>query len=284
MNNDLPIGLFDSGVGGLTVLAAMRARLPGESLLYLGDSARLPYGTKSPGTIRRYALQCAGKLAERGIKMLVVACNTASAVALGALAEAFPHIPVLGVVEPGAAAGCMASAVGHIAVIGTRSTIEGGAYQRAILNLRPEFRITALACPLFVPLAEEGLVSGPIARAVAEHYLAPVFAGGSESGKGSGGGQNPGLPDCLLLGCTHFPLLKDVIASVAGPGALLVDSAATTATAAEGLLRERALATGKKSGGTVRFMTTDDPGRFVSLGRLFLGMDISPEAVELVDL
>ena len=168
-NNNLPIGLFDSGVGGLTVLAAMRRRLPGESVLYLGDTARLPYGAKSPATIRRYALQCAEQLVGRGIKMLVVACNTASAVALPVLMGTFTLLPVLGVVEPGAAAGCLASASGRIAVIGTKSTIEGGAYQRAILALRPEAEITALPCPLFVPLAEEGLVSGPITEAVAAH-------------------------------------------------------------------------------------------------------------------
>ncbi len=275
MNNNLPIGLFDSGVGGLTVLAAVRARLPEENLLYLGDTARLPYGTKSPETIRRYALQCAEKLVERGIKLLVVACNTASAVALGPLAEAFPNIPVLGVVEPGAAAGCAASVTGHVAVIGTRSTIEGGAYQRAILKLRPEFRITALPCPLFVSLAEEGLVNGPIAEAVAAHYLAPVFAPE---------GERRDLPDCLVLGCTHFPLLKEAISAVVGAKVILVDSAATTAAAAEKLLQERGLAFKGEGRGVARFMTTDAPERFVSLGKLFLGMDISPEAVELVDL
>ncbi len=277
MNNNLPIGLFDSGVGGLTVLAAMRARLPQENLLYLGDTARLPYGTKSPETIRRYALQCAEKLVGRGIKLLVVACNTASAVALGPLAEAFPNIPVLGVVEPGAAAGCAASVTGHVAVIGTRSTIEGGAYQRAILKLRPECRITALPCPLFVSLAEEGLVAGPIAEAVAAYYLAPVFAPG-------GIGEDADRPDCLVLGCTHFPLLKGAIGAVVGSRVVLVDSAATTAAAAEKLLQERGLFAEGEGCGAAQFMTTDAPGRFVSLGKLFMGMDISPEAVELVDL
>ncbi len=278
MNNNLPIGLFDSGVGGLTVLAALRARLPGESILYLGDTARLPYGAKSPETIRRYALQCAEKLAARGIKMLVVACNTASAVALSALAEAFPHLPVLGVVAPGAAAGCAASPSGRIAVIGTKSTIQGGAYQRAILTLRPEARITALACPLFVPLAEEGLVNGPIVETVAAHYLGPIFG---LSGKSQSGSDRP---DCLVLGCTHFPLLKETIAAVVGRDVILVDSAATTAAAVEEVLRDRGLGSGDAGPAFTRFLTTDDPIGFAQVGRWFLGMDISPEAVELVDL
>ncbi len=274
MNNHLPIGLFDSGVGGLTVLAALRARLPGESILYLGDTARLPYGAKSPATIRRYALQCAEKLAGCGIKMLVVACNTASAVALDTLARAFPGLPVLGVVEPGAAAGCAASLSGRIAVIGTKSTIEGGAYQRAILSRRPQARITALPCPLFVPLAEEGLTQGPIAEAVVAHYLGPIFADKS----------NAARPDCLVLGCTHFPLLQKTIAALTGEDVVLVDSAATTALAVEKILAERRLTAGGGAKAFTSFLTTDDPGRFAETGGRFLGMDIRPETVELVDL
>ena len=283
MLQNSPIGLFDSGVGGLTVLAAVRARLPGESIIYLGDTARLPYGAKSPATIRRYALQCAEKLVARHIKMLVVACNTASAVALPALAEAFPQLPVLGVVEPGAAAGCAASRSGRIAVIGTTSTIDGGAYQRAILKLRPEASMTALACPLFVPLAEEGLVTGPIAEAVAAHYLAPVFAGKGQNREGANANADAARPDCLVLGCTHFPLLKGVIGATVGPGVVLVDSAATTAAAVEEVLAGRNLRAASAAADT-RFLTTDDPTRFARVGRLFLGMDISPADVELVDL
>ena len=277
-NNNLPIGLFDSGVGGLTVLAAMRRRLPGESVLYLGDTARLPYGAKSPATIRRYALQCAEQLVGRGIKMLVVACNTASAVALPVLMGTFPLLPVLGVVEPGAAAGCLASASGRIAVIGTKSTIEGGAYQRAILALRPEAEITALPCPLFVPLAEEGLVSGPIAEAVAAHYLGAVFAPDSADRVAAG------RPDCLVLGCTHFPLLQATISRVVGGGVTLVDSAATTAAAVENVLRDRELGAAAAAPVATRFLTTDDPERFAQVGRCFLGMDINPGAVQLIDL
>lgn len=276
MNTNLPIGLFDSGVGGLTVLAALRARLPRESILYLGDTARLPYGAKSPETIRRYALQCSRQLAARGIKMLVVACNTASATALPDLAAAFPELPVLGVVGPGAAAGCRASRTGRIAVIGTRSTIEGGAYQRAILELRDDAQIVALACPLFVSLAEEGLVRGPVAETAVRHYLEPVFS--------ASGQPAPDLPDCLVLGCTHFPLLQETIAEVVGPGVKLVDSAATTAEEVKRALAAAGLAVNTPGPGRTSFLTTDDPGRFACLGSQFLGASIRPEDVELIDL
>ncbi len=274
--NNLPIGLFDSGVGGLTVLAAVRSRLPLENIIYLGDTARLPYGTKSRETIRRYALQCAGQLVSRKIKMLVVACNTVSSTALPDLAATFPDIPVVGVVEPGAVAGCAASQTGRLAVIGTKSTIEGGAYQRAILKLRPTAQITALPCPLFVSLAEEGLVNGPIAEAVARHYLDPVFSGS--------GHPEPDGPDCLVLGCTHFPLLQETIAQVVGPRVRLVDSAATTAEAVQEILQAANLGRQAQEPGQTHFLTTDDPQRFACLGRQFLGTGINPESVELVDL
>ena len=169
--NELPVGLFDSGVGGLTVLRAMRACMPGESFLYLGDTARLPYGTKSRDTIARYSLQVTARLVERKIKLLVVACNTATAAALPALRRAYPEIPVIGVVEPGAKAACAASREGFIAVIGTESTIRGRAYDEAILKLRPDARVIGLPCPLFVPLAEDGLVEGPLAEGIAARYL-----------------------------------------------------------------------------------------------------------------
>ncbi|HVI01578.1 MAG TPA: glutamate racemase, partial [Enhygromyxa sp.] len=167
-----PIGVFDSGVGGLTVLDALRRHLPHEDFLYLGDTARLPYGSKSPETVRRYARQAAGKLVERGVKLLVIACNTASAVAVEDLRDAFAPLPVVGVIDPGADAACAASETGHVLVTGTEGTIRGGAYQRALLARRPQLRIEAIACPLFVALAEEGWVDGPIPEAVARRYFA----------------------------------------------------------------------------------------------------------------
>ncbi len=171
ISNSLPIGVFDSGVGGLTVLRALLDRLPGEDFVYLGDTARLPYGTKSPGSIRQYSLQAARLLHERGVKCLVVACNTASAIALDALTHEFDPVPVIGVLEPGAAAACLATRAGRIAVLATESTVRGGAYQAAITRRRPDAIVSARACPLFVALAEEGWTDGPIVEGVIHRYL-----------------------------------------------------------------------------------------------------------------
>lgn len=268
---ELPIGLFDSGVGGLTVLAALRRALPGEDLLYLGDTARLPYGTKSAETITRYALQAARKLVERQIKLLVVACNTVSAVALPSLAAAFPDIPVIGVVEPGARAACRASRKGRIAVIATASTTRGGAYPLAIKAQRPEAVVTGLATSLLVPMAEEGWFDGPLVEGIIARYLAPLFVDSAHA------------PDCLVLGCTHFPLLLKSLQAVAGPDVTLVDSAATTAETVAARLGAEGLGRAEPSG-RVTFLTTDDPERFAATGSLFLQMQIAPADVELVNL
>ena len=173
--DQLPIGLFDSGVGGLTVLDAMRRLMPGEDYLFLGDTARVPYGAKSQKTIVRYSLQAAAKLIGQRIKLLVIACNTATAAALPALRETWPDMPIIGVIEPGSRAACEASPSGDIAVIATESTIRSGAYAEAILRRRPEAQVRSLACPLFVPLAEEGWFDGPIAEGVVSRYLEPLF-------------------------------------------------------------------------------------------------------------
>ena len=267
----LPIGLFDSGVGGLTVLDAMRRRVPGEDFLYLGDTARLPYGTKSPETITRYALQATRKLIERRIKLLVVACNTATAVALPALAETYPDIPVIGVVEPGALAACRTSASGRIAVMATMSTTRGGAYVRAILAHRPEAHVVSLAASLLVPMAEEGWFEGPLVEGIIARYLDPVFREQTET------------PDCLVLGCTHFPLLIKALRAVVGPDVALVDSAATTAETVADRLRQDCLER-PAGGGSITFLTTDDVARFAATGSLFLGMSIAGSDVELVNL
>lgn len=267
-----PIGLFDSGIGGLTVLHALRRRMPAEDLLYLGDTARLPYGTKSAETIVRYTLQSAHRLVERGVKMLVVACNTASSVALPALRERFAPLPVLGVIRPGAEAAAAASRNGVIAVLGTEATISGGAYQEAIAAIRPEARVVGRACTLFVPLAEEGWMDGPIVESVAARYLEGVFDGG------------PDAPDTLMLGCTHFPLLKDALARVAGPGVTIIDSAVTTAEAAARRLTADGMLHPDGTPGRSRFLTTDNLARFTRIGALFLGEAIPDGAAELVDL
>ena len=277
---DAPIGVFDSGVGGLTVLRALAERLPAERFLYLGDTARLPYGTKTADTVIRYSVQCAGRLVERGVKALVVACNTASSVALPALAAAYPGIPVLGVVEPGAEAAVAATRNGHVAVIATEGTVRGGAYLRALQARRPELRVTQLPCALFVSLAEEGWTEGAVADAVAHRYLDAVFTG-------------PEAPDTLLLGCTHFPVLKATLSRVVGLGVTLVDSAATTAAAMEALLagmdaREQVPAYGETLRGQqlprFHFLATDGLERFARVGATFMGAPIATGELELVDL
>jgi glutamate racemase len=255
------IGIFDSGVGGLTVQKAIIDRLPGLDTVYLGDTARVPYGTKSPEVVTQYSLRNARFLLSRDISLLVVACNTASAVALPAMRAAL-GVPVLGVVEPGARAAAGASRSGRIGVIGTESTVASGAYQAAIRAARPGAEVIARACPLFVPLAEEGWTDAAdeVVRAVARRYLRP-FAEASV--------------DALVLGCTHYPLLREAIAAEL-PGVALVDSA--QAVAAEVAARVGAPA----GGGAHRFYVTDVPGRFLRVAERFLGARV--EAAEQVDI
>jgi glutamate racemase len=269
--SDLPIGVFDSGVGGLTVLRALRETLPGESFVYLGDTARLPYGTKSRHTVARYALQATQVLVDRGVKLLVIACNTASAVAVDELRAHFRPLPVLGVVEPGAEAAASASQRGHVLVIGTESTIRGGAYERAIAARRPDATVHGQACPLFVSLAEEGWVDGDVPHLVAERYLGSWL-------------QPACKVDCLVLGCTHFPVLGDVIRGVVGDGVRIVDSAQTTAAAATRILADTDLAASGAARGVVRFLATDDAERFARVGSRFLDTPLLADSVELVDL
>jgi glutamate racemase len=275
MRAKLPIGVFDSGVGGLTVLRAIEARLPHEDIIYLGDTARLPYGTKSRQTVARYAAQAAGKLVEKQVKLLVIACNTASAAALEDLQALWPFLPVIGVVEPGARAACAASASGSIAVIGTESTIKNQAYHKAIARINPRARVSAQACSLFVPLAEEGWLAGPIVEAVSERYLAPLFK--PEKGQGR-------PPDCLVLGCTHFPPLLPVIRKVVGEAVRVVDSAETTAQVVQEALRDMRAMNPQSGRGGRAFLTTDDAARFASIGSIFLGDALAEEEVELVNL
>jgi glutamate racemase len=267
----LPVGVFDSGIGGLTVLKALVARLPAEDFLYLGDTARLPYGTKTAATVERYALQAVAELVRRGVKAVVVACNTASAAALPVLAAAHPQLPVIGVIEPGATAAVAASRTGRIAVLATEGTVRGGAYQRAILARLPLAQVTAIPATLFVALAEEGWIDGDVAQAAASRYLSPLFMDAARA------------PDVLVLGCTHFPALAGVIGKVAGPDACIVDSAVTTADSLALLLARRGLAaTG--GAGSAHFLVTDGEERFARVGPVFLGRAIDPLDVERVDL
>ncbi|MEJ5242621.1 MAG: glutamate racemase [Desulfomicrobiaceae bacterium] len=267
---DLPIGVFDSGIGGLTVLRALRKALPSETFLYLGDTARLPYGTKSRETVVRYAVQSTRALWERGIKLLVVACNTASAAALDALRAAYPGLPVVGVVGPGAEAACQASRTGHIAVLATEGTVRGKSYEREILARRPEARVYGQPCQLFVALAEEGWFDGEVTRRTAEAYIRPLLA------------QAP--VDTIVLGCTHFPVLAHAIAAAAGPKVTLVDSAQITARFVTRILEEDRLATPRTTPGAVAFFATDSAERFARVGSLFLGEPIDPNDVTILDL
>jgi glutamate racemase len=268
-----PIGVFDSGMGGLTVLRALVARLPSERFVYLGDTARLPYGTKSAETVQAYALQATRLLLDQGVKMLVIACNTASAVALYLLQEAWLPVPVIGVIEPGARAGVAATRNRRIAVIATEGTVKGGAYARAIRKLDNEVEIVQQPCQVFVALAEEGWTRSPATLAAVEHYLGPLFRGAD-------------APDTLVLGCTHFPVLAEAIRDVIGGDVALVDSAETTALAVEEALATAGLASEARPGGegAVRFFATDSPERFARVGAVFFGRPIEPDSVELVDL
>ena len=265
MPDPRPIGVFDSGIGGLTVFRALAARLPAEQILYLGDTARVPYGSKSAATVTRYTRECASFLLHRRIKMLVVACNTASALALPSLAGEI-DVPTLGVLQPGAERACALSRTGRIAVIGTDATIRSGAYAAAIRRLKPEAEVVSLACPLFVPLAEEGWIEGEVTRLVAEKYLAPL------KGKDV---------DVLVLGCTHYPLLKGVVSQVLGPSIGLVDSGVAAAEeAARRLAQADLLATGQ--GAEHHFYVTDSSQRFAEVGSRFLGTPLA--RLEQVDI
>lgn len=275
----LPIAMFDSGVGGLTVFKALASRLPDEDLLYLGDTARLPYGTKGRETIIRYTMLAAHKLVDRGAKMLVVACNTATAAALPSLRQHLAPLPVMGVIEPGARAAARATQNGQIVVIGTESTIGGGAYQEAIARIRPEARVIGRACTLFVPLAEEGWLEGDVAEGIAKRYLGDIFRSKTDQEN-----AQAERPDTLLLGCTHFPLLKSALQNVVGSHVHIVDSAATTAEAVEKELTNLGLLRGQGHSGQWKLMTTDNRERFVRTGSLFLRQQLTCADVELVDL
>lgn len=266
MSSDKPIGVFDSGIGGLTVLKEIRHHLPGESLIYFGDEARFPYGIKSAETVVRFSNEIADYLVRLDIKMLVVACNTATACALGNLRERLP-IPVIGVLMPGAYAAARATVTGRVGVIGTQGTVNSGVYARLIRNIRPGTEVFAKACPLFVPLVEEGRLTGEITRLVAQEYLAPLKAEDI---------------DTLVLGCTHYPLLKKTIGEVMGPGVRLIDSAHETAQEVRRVLDKQDMASGSAGPASVRYFVTDAPERFKTIGESFLEYGI--EKVETARL
>ncbi|MEX1045178.1 MAG: glutamate racemase [Chthoniobacterales bacterium] len=266
MSSNAPVAVFDSGIGGLTVVSALRRVLPGEHVVYLGDTARVPYGGKSRETIERYSAEIADLLVGEGAKMIVVACNSASALGLPRL-RATLAVPVEGVIAPGVQAALAATRSGHVAVIGTKATIGSRAYEEGLHGARPGIRVTSLACPLLVPLIEEGLLEDPVTDAVLERYLAPLR--GSDA-------------DTLVLGCTHYPLLAAAIARVAGPGITLVDSAANCAAAVVRLLDERGLRATAEVGGSLRLGFTDPPDRFLQVAGRALGLETAEFSLRAV--
>ena len=253
----IKLGIFDSGIGGLTVYKEIRQALPGADIRYFGDTARVPYGTKSAGTVTTYGLQIATYLHARGVDAVVVACNTASAYAADVLKSVLP-IPVFGVVSPGAAAAVRSTKKGVIGVIGTRGTIASRAYQRAIYDLNPDIKVVTAACRLFVPLVEEGWLLDPITQEVAIRYLEPLM--------------NEGV-DTLVLGCTHYPMLKQVISMVMGDDVVLIDSAEETAKKVKKHLDINAFVDEDREG-TDFFEVTDLPQRFMEVGEIFLGREL----------
>lgn len=263
--NNLPIGVFDSGMGGLTVLKSLRGQLPDESFIYLGDTARLPYGTKSATTVQHYALQMAKILVERQIKALVIACNTATTAALPHLQELLHYMPVVGVVTPGAKSAVEMTKNQRIAVLATETTIASGAYQDNILKRLPNAVIRANSASLLVALAEEGMTDNAIARAVIQHYL-----------------QDLNEEDTLLLGCTHFPVFKPLLETLLPAGIQIVDSAQATALYVKEMLEAQRLQS-KGPHRATRFLVTDSIHRFQRVGAIFLGESLEHKQLELID-
>lgn len=262
-----PVGVFDSGLGGLTVLRAIRDRLPRESTVYLGDTARVPYGPKAADTIRRYALEATDFLVDKGAKSIVIACNTATARALPDVQDR-AGVPVLGVVEPGGRAAATASASGRIGVIGTRGTISSRAYSTVIHDQRPDAEVFEQACPLFVPLVEEGWTDDEVTRLAAQRYLEPLLQKGI---------------DTLVLACTHYPLLKPLLSDLVGPGVQLIDSAESTAAALDDLLSASGISSSREEQPGARYYVTDEAARFDLLARRLLGEGVDHLEMVSVD-
>jgi glutamate racemase len=269
----LPIGIFDSGMGGLTVLRALTNKLPNESFIYLGDTARLPYGTKSQDSIVRYATQVTKALLRYQVKCIVVACNTATAAALPYLQHTFPHLLITGVIEPSAEKALQATQSNQIAVLATETTIAQASYQTTLRTLNPQVNVVTQACSLFVSLAEEGWHHNDVALATAKQYVTPLFD------------ATPTI-DSVILGCTHFPVLIPLLSSVLPDHVHIVDSASAMADTLQQLLGEQQLLLEHTPDTPPRttFLVTDSPTRFANIGQLFYGAEISPTAIELIDL
>jgi glutamate racemase len=261
-----PIGVFDSGIGGLTVVRALRDLLPQEDIFYIGDTARLPYGGKSKSTIERYSIEISGLLLAENAKMIVVACNTSSSLAVAKLQEIL-KVPVVGVIAPGARAAVKETRIGHVGVIGTKSTISSEAYERAIKALNPAVRVTSQACPLLVPLVEEAWLMDKVTREVLHRYLDPVIRAGI---------------DTMVLGCTHYPLLAPLIQEVAGSAVKLVDSAKNCAVAVKQTLVECELENTSDGSGKLNVALTDSSNSFLTTARQALQLEINSLETRIV--
>ena len=267
--NQLPIGIFDSGMGGLTVLRELVNHLPNESYIYLGDIARLPYGTKSYKTVTHYSTQMASILIAQGIKLLIVACNTASTVALPVLKMQFPDIPIIGVIEPGARATISTTKNNRVALLATETTIRSGIYQKTILKLNPNIKINSQTCGLFVALAEEGCINNEIVTLVVKQYLEPII-------------NDHHRCDSVILGCTHFLVFIDSLTTILGKDINIINSAVATAMTVKLIIQKMSL---KNTARNVQltFLVTDSPERFSRIGKIFFGQRIDPSLVHLID-
>lgn len=254
MSDSRPVGIFDSGVGGLTVVDKVEKLLPQEEIIYFGDTARVPYGTKSKETVTRFSVENVEFLMAHNVKLVIVACNTASSLSLDFLKRCF-RVPIIGVIAPGAAGAVSSTRNNRIGVIGTSATISSGAYEKALIKISRKVKIFTQSCPLFVPLVEEGWTCGDIAREISDIYLK---------------GFKAKKIDTLILGCTHYPMLKDVIKKAVGSNVLLVDSAAEVAKEARDLLDASGLLNGSRGKGTHKFFVSDEPLRFIKMGERFL--------------
>ncbi|MFA6320488.1 MAG: glutamate racemase [Candidatus Omnitrophota bacterium] len=254
MSDSRPIGIFDSGVGGLTVVGKIQEMLPNENLVYFGDTARVPYGTKSKETVTKFSVENVEFLMEHNVKLVIVACNTASSLSLDFLKRCF-RVPVIGVIGPGARQAVSVTRNNRIGVIGTNATVSSGAYEKAVKKISPRYSVFTQACPLFVPLVEEGWDDKDVTKTVTQIYLKPL--------KGK-------RVDTLIMGCTHYPILKNVLKKVMGPGVVLVDSANEVAKEARDILDASGLLNASKKAGDHRFFVSDEPNRFVRIGEKFL--------------
>ncbi|MDD5680466.1 MAG: glutamate racemase [Candidatus Omnitrophica bacterium] len=261
-----PIGIFDSGIGGLTVLKEINKILPNESIAYFGDTARVPYGTKSKETVIKFSVQDADFLMDLDVKMIVVACNTASSVSLDILKRRY-DIPLVGVIEPGARKAASATNKMKVGVIGTKATVSSGVYEKEVKSFNPGIRVVSVSCPLFVPLVEEGWLAGAVTKEIAKTYLAPLKKSNM---------------DVLILGCTHYPLLKPVIQDIIGRKVLLVDSAKETAKDVKRIIEENGIYKNIKEKPVHKFYVSDEPLLFKKIGERFLGRNI--ECIEKIEI